>query len=78
MNEKRKFYEDNCSTYRLDIEEQHLAVEGWNVGEIRVKSPINTEISNDESPDCTRGEDFTPWHFRELENETSHIIDRET
>jgi hypothetical protein len=61
---------DQCRIYitnRLDIEEQHFTVEGRNVGQICVKSPVNTEVCNNQSPNGTRCEDFQPRHFSELQ-----------
>jgi len=38
-------------SHRLNVEEQNFVEECWNVSEIRVQAPVDTEIGDYDPPD---------------------------
>ena len=50
----------------MDVKEENFVEERWNIGEIRVQAPVDTEIGDDDRPDWSGREYVAPRHFTQL------------
>jgi len=51
------------ASYRFNVEEQDFIEESRYVGKVRIESPVDTEVSDDDCPDRLGHEDLTPRHL---------------